>query len=216
MRTVSLTLFLMICTLAQSQDGSGKFASREPRYRLEPNDVVELQYRYTPEYNQTVNVQPDGFVTLQLLGDVKLGGLTLTEGRAAVLDRARTRLRDPEITLLLKEFEKPHFVVGGEVNSPGRFELRGNITVNEAIAMAGGLKAASAKHSQVLLVRRVNETFADARVLDLKEILRTKAFAEDQTLRAGDMVIVPQNVISKIERFVKWVNIGVYANPTLR
>ena len=45
---------------------------------LQPNDVIELQYRYTPEYNQTVSIQPDGFVTLQLLGDLKISGLTLT------------------------------------------------------------------------------------------------------------------------------------------
>ena len=83
----------------------------------------------------------------------------------------------------MKDFEKAHFVVVGEVNSPGRFELRGNVTVFEAIAIAGGFKTASAKHSQVLLVHRVNDQFGETHVLNLKEIAKTQSFSEDRTIQ---------------------------------
>jgi polysaccharide export outer membrane protein len=216
MRTFLLSLLLVLCGAVYGQQSTAGFAERDARYRLQPNDVIELQYRYTPEYNQTVSIQPDGFVTLQLLGDLKISGLTLDEAHAAVLKRASARLNNPEIVLLVKDFEKAHFVVVGEVNSPGRFELRGNVTVFEAIAIAGGFKTASAKHSQVLLVHRVNDQFGETHVLNLKEIAKTQSFSEDRTIQPGDMVVIPQNTISKIERFVKWGNVGVYANPTLR
>jgi polysaccharide export outer membrane protein len=201
---------LLTCTVVSAQ-----FADRDGRYRLQPNDILEIQYRYTPEYNQTAALQPDGFISLQLVGLVKLAGLTLDEAREALIERASTRLREPEISIILKDFEKPHFIVGGEVASPGRFELRGRTTAIEAIMIAGGFKSPSAKHSQVILFRRIDEKTGETRILNLKEMMNTNApkLEEDMVLRPGDMLLVPQNRVSKIERYVRWANVGVYWNP---
>ena len=70
----AILVFLPVLLSAQDQ---GKFADREPKYRLQPSDVVEVEYTYTPEYNQTVSVQPDGFVTLKVIGGVHASGLTI-------------------------------------------------------------------------------------------------------------------------------------------
>lgn len=208
-------LWVVLCGTLVAQQTRG-FADRDPRYRLQPNDVVEIQYRYTPEYNQTVNVQPDGFVTLQLVGDVKVDGLTLEQARAAIRNQASTRLRDPELSIILRDFEKPHFTVGGEVEKPGRFEMHGNVTAVEAIAMAGGFKTLSAKHSQVVLFRRAGGETAETRILNMKEIMYAPRMEEDITLRPGDMLLVPQNKLSKVERFIRLANLGVYWNPLPR
>jgi polysaccharide export outer membrane protein len=191
----------------------GSFAERNPRYRLQPSDVVEVHYRYTPEFDQTITIQPDGFVNLQIVGDLKLQGLTLEQVKTTILEQASRRLKDPEITLVLKDFEKPYFVVGGEVGSPGKFEMRGSVTAVQAIAMAGGFKTASAKHSQVILFRRVGPDLAKTEILDLKAATSTSATEPLADLRPGDLLFVPQNRVSKIERFVKWGNFGVYWNP---
>src|SRR5207249_4925094 len=63
-------------------------------------------------------------------------------------------LHDPVINVELKDFEKPYFIVGGEVGHPGKFDLRGDTSVAQAVAIAGGLRD-SAKHSQILLFHRV-------------------------------------------------------------
>src|SRR5881398_3223417 len=57
---------------------------KEERYKLVPGDVIDIAYRYTPEFNQTVTIQPDGFVGLQIVGDIKLGGLTLEDARKKI------------------------------------------------------------------------------------------------------------------------------------
>jgi polysaccharide export outer membrane protein len=189
---------------------SVSFAEREPRYRLQPTDVVEVHYRYTPEFDQIVTIQPDGFATLQIVGDLKLQGLTLDQAKATILEKSSQRLKDPEITLVLKDFEKPYFIVGGEVTNPGKFEMRGQVTAIQAIAMAGGFKTASAKHSQVILFRRVGPDLAKTEILNLKEAMRPSAKEPMADLHPGDMLVVPQNSVSKIERFVKWANIGMY------
>ena len=208
-----------ICILIAVMVGSGAFGQtpgfqeRNARYRLQPDDSVELHYRYTPEFDQTVTVQPDGFVTLQIVGDLKLEGLTLEEAKAVILERASQRLKDPEITLVLRDFEKPYFVVGGEVKNPGRFEMRGQVTAVEAIAIAGGFTSPSALHSQVILFRRVGQDLAKTELMNLKAAMSQSSTEPLATLRSGDVLIVPQNRISKIERFVKWGSWGIWVNP---
>ena len=208
MRIYSLFLSLTCAVAVLAQSGS--FAERDPRYRLQPTDVVEVHYRYTPEFDQTVVIQPDGFVNLQIVGDLKLQGLTLDQVKAAILEKATLRLKDPEVTLVLKDFEKPYFMVGGEVANPGKFEMRGQVTALQAIAMAGGFKTASAKHSQVILFRRVGPDLAKAEILNLKAAMSPAATEPLADLHPGDLLVVPQNRVSKIERYVKWANVGLY------
>ena len=179
----------------------------EPYYRLQPSDVVVVKYRYTPEYDATVSVRPDGFITLPIVGDVKVSGLTVADAGREVRAAAERRLREPELTFELKEFQRPRFVVGGEVDKPGQFELRGRVTALEAIAMAGGLKT-SAKHSQVVLFRRYDDDRAVTRIIDAKALAKADRLEEDPVLRPGDFLFVPQNKISKIERFVPLNSLG--------
>jgi polysaccharide export outer membrane protein len=162
-----------------------------------------------------VTIQPDGFVTLQIVGDIKLQGMTQDEAKDAILKKAGERLKDPEITLVLKDFVKPFFVVGGEVNTPGRFEMHGTISALQAIAMAGGFKSGSANHSQVILYRRVGPNLAKTEILNLRAATDPKGNAEPLVdLHPDDMLYVPQNRVSKIERYVKWGNWGALINPT--
>jgi polysaccharide export outer membrane protein len=210
-RVYSLFLFSICAGAAFAQSGS--FAERDPRYRVQPTDVLEVHYRYTPEFDQTVTVQPDGFISLQVAGDIKVRGLTVEEVKAAILEKASLRLRDPEITLVLKDFEKPYFVVGGEVANPGKFEMRGPVTAVQAIAMAGGFKTNSARHSQVILFRRVGPDLAKTELLNLKAAMSPSATEPLADLQPGDLLVVPQNRISKIERYIKLGNLGVYWNP---
>jgi polysaccharide export outer membrane protein len=210
-------LLLVLCSslvLASAQP-EDDLAGRDARYCLQAGDVLEVNYRYTPEFNQTVSVQPDGFVSLNLVGNLKLGGLTLDAAKTLLFEKSSARLRDPEIALILKEYVKPHFVVAGEVAAPGRFELRGAVTALEAVAMAGGLKN-TAKHSQAILYRKMNPDTAEAKLINLKQIATLTGMREDFELRPGDLLLIPQSRIGKIERFVKWGSFGLYANPVLR
>ena len=84
----SLLLIIAICFLAgagaavaQQQVAPRLTTVTEERYRLQPGDVFEVQYRYSPEFNQTVTVQPDGYVSLEVGGDLKVAGLTIEQAR---------------------------------------------------------------------------------------------------------------------------------------
>lgn len=207
-----LLAIMCFTALAQTQPPTLGRSEGDPRYLLNPGDVVEVQYRYTPEYNQTATIQPDGFVSLQIVGDVKMGGLNLKQARTAILDKASVRLKDPEIVLILKEFQKPYFVVAGEVSQPGKFEMREKLTALQAVMLAGGFKD-SAKASQLVLFRKINSQTAEVKVLNLKNIKRTDMLENDLELQPGDMLLVPRNTLTKITRYMKLVNLGIYFNP---
>ena len=204
-------LFLCVVAIIGSVRVAGAQAP-DQRYLIQPSDVLSIRYLYTPEYDYTGMVQPDGILSAPVVGELKLGGLTLSQARDAIVTAAARRLREPEVYVDLKEFDKPHFAVGGEVGTPGRFELRGRITVLEAISMAGGLKASS-KHSQVLLLRPVDRERAATTLLDVKRMMTARGADTNVEMRPGDVLVVPQNRISKIERFVRWANVGIFLNP---
>ena len=83
----------------------------------------------------------------------------------------------------------------------------------EAVEIAGGLTS-QAKHSQVVLFRRVDDDLVETRVLNLKKMLKTNGLREDAHLRPGDLVFVPQNAISKIARFLTKPSMSMYVSPT--
>ncbi len=182
---------------------------RNSRYRISTEDVVDLQFQSTPEFNQTVTVQPDGYITLREIGDVQVEGDTLPELRRAVQSSYEKILANPVISVELKDFQRPYFMVLGQVGRPGKYDLRGVTTVSEAVALAGGFTTQS-KHSQVLLFRRVNDKWTSVTKVDLKHMLNSRNLSEDSSLRPGDMVYVPQNAISKVKAWVPTPTVGTY------
>ena len=207
MRTV-LVLIFALCNVSM---GMSQLLTRDQPYRLQPSDQLQLSYRYTPEYDESLTIQPDGMVSIRLIGSVKIGGLTLDEAHAAILSQLNTRLNDPDISLTLHDFVKPSYTVVGQVTSPGKFEMHGTITALDAIAMAGGFKD-SAKHSQVILFHRIDSDTARTRILNMKKLMNPKhpELEEDVTLEPGDLLVVPKNKVSKIADYVHWVSVGTY------
>jgi len=237
--TFGVTHFLLVCGLlvhceAQSTPASiveqpdpqagvtktvpekaGDFQERNPHYKLQPEDVFEVTFEFSPEFNQTITVQPDGYISLRGVGELQVRGLTIPQLTDALRKAYGGFLYEPAIEIVLKNFENPYFVAGGRVAKPGKYDLRGDTTVSQGIALAGGFLD-TAKHSQVVLFRRVSEDWAETRVLDMKKMLNNRTLAEDLHLRSGDMIFVPQNRLSKIERFlpIPKASGSIMINPT--
>ena len=192
-------------------DAQNSLHRRGFRYTVHPSDTLELTFPLTPEFNQTVTVKPDGFVSLRGVGELSVAGQTVPELTDSLIRAYKPVLRDPMIYIDPKDFEKPYFVVGGQVGHPGKFDWRGDVTVTQAIAIAGGFDE-SAKHSQVLLFRRVSNDWAQAKVIDVKHMLSKENLHEDPILQPGDMLYVPKNKISKIKPFLPLPSVGMYAS----
>jgi polysaccharide biosynthesis/export protein len=188
---------------------------RNPRYRLESGDILELAFRYTPEFDQEVTVQPDGYVQLKgLQNDVHIQGQTVPEVIETVKKAYSNTLHDPVVSVVLREFEKPYFIAGGQVGKPGKYDLRGRTTATQAVAIAGGFSEFS-KNSQVLLFRRYNDDLMEVKVLNLNKVLKDKNYQEDLQLQPGDMLYVPKTFMAKIDRFLPRSSLGAFFSPAL-
>jgi polysaccharide export outer membrane protein len=198
---------------------------RNPRYKLQPDDGLVISFPLSPEFDQpshcvqttncSVQVQPDGYIDVEGAGSVYVQGLTVPEVVEALKKAYAGVLHDPIIHVDLVEFQRPFFLVSGQVGKPGQYDLRHDTTVSEAIAIAGGF-APTAK-TQVFLYRRVSDSTAEVKELKLKDILHGKNVNEDVHLRPGDMIFVPEKAITKFRKYVPYsVGFGAYPSiPTL-
>ncbi len=195
-----LSFFVLLAFIAAGAVNAQQLLHRGEAYRIHQSDVVALHFRLTPEFDQTVTVDPNGDVYLQGLDSVHAAGYTVQQFREQVIQAAAARLVKPEVSITLKEFDKPHIYVGGEVNSPGRFDIRSDISALDAIALAGGFKDSSQK-SRILLLRKNPDGSATVtQVLNLKEAISQRKLQEVAQLHSGDILYVTQNRFSKLEK----------------
>jgi polysaccharide biosynthesis/export protein len=180
------------------------------RYVLRASDVLGLTFRFTPDFNHDSIVQADGFVQLKGLPNaVHIQGMTLQEAQREIIKAYATILKDPDVTVTLKDFEKPYFVVSGSVKNPGKFDYRDHTTVMQAVAIAGGFDNA-AKHSQILLMRRYSNDLVQVTMVDLRQVMKGKDLNKDLEVRPGDTIFAPKSAFAKIAPFIPSSSIGMY------
>jgi len=156
-----------------------------------------------------VTVQPDGFVTLYSVGDMKVQGQTVPELTQTVRTAYGKILHDPIVSIVLKDFNKPYFIADGQVGHPGKYDLREETTLSQAVAIAGGFTE-DAKHSQVILVHRVSDQYVSTQVFDLKKMEAKGELREDPYIHPGDQILVPKSRSSKLKSWMPSYGVGGY------
>jgi polysaccharide export outer membrane protein len=189
-----------------------EFNERNPRYHLSRGDVLDIAFPRTPEFNQTATVQPDGFIDLHGAGDVHVLGLTVPAALEAIKTAYAKILHDPLVTLELKEFDKPYFSTWGQITKPGRYDLRGDITVTQAIALSGGFKD-GAKDTEILLLRRVSADLTEVKRIGVKQMMKSGDFHEDPFIQSGDILYIPKSKMGKIDKFLPNSSVGAMMKP---
>jgi polysaccharide export outer membrane protein len=181
------------------------------RYKLRSGDTIQLDFRLSPELNQTALIDPDGSVSLLVIGRVQIAGQTLQQARELIIAKESQHLATPEINIQVTNFQHFYVVVAGEVYLPQKIELREDMTALQAIVLAGGIKI-SGRETQVLLYRRVNAEFAEVHQLNLR-VKKTAQLENDMRLAPGDLILVPRNKVESVSRYVRMVGFGYSLNP---
>jgi polysaccharide export outer membrane protein len=185
---------------------------RNPRYKIQRDDVLFVTFALSPEFNQSVTVQPDGYVNLQGAGSLYIQGMTIPQVVEAFKVAYGKMLHEPIIDVDLTDFQKPFFIVSGQVGKPGQYDLRYDTTVAEAIAIAGGFTPQA--KTQVFLYHRISEGWVEVKKLNLKDILNGKNVNEDAVMKPGDMIFVPEKFITNFRKYVPY-SVGLYLSPKL-
>jgi len=196
-----------------SQPSSPVVEQNRPRYVLQREDVLLLTFPLSPELNQTLTIQPDGYINLQNAGSLYVQGLTAPELVVAVKNKYSGILHDPIVNVDLADFQKPFFTVSGQVAKPGQYELRADITVAEAVAVAGGMTMPTAR-TQVFYFHRASKDWFEVKQVNLKAILKGKRLNEDAVLQPGDMIYVPEKFITNFRKYVPYsISAGMFIDP---
>lgn len=159
-----------------------------PGYRVGVDDELMISVWHEPEFSQTVVVRPDGMITLPLLNDIKIAGLSTEELRNLVTEKLKTVVNDPQVTIIVKAIRSLKVYLVGAVGKQGVYPLSSGLTVLELITEGGGL-GPFAKSGSIYILRTVNGK--QVRIgFNYKKAMQGKG--EDPVLQSGDKVVVPQ------------------------
>jgi|GEM_PF-1236898 len=153
-------------------------ADREARvFRLGPNDIVRCGVHGHPELSTPTSdrfdgtrVDPDGHLSLGLVGSIPVAGLTLEEARARITEAYAQYLKEPRIEFSLLEHAARRFYVYGEVAAPGAYVIDRPLNVYQALTFGGGFKP-TAKRDEVVLLREHEGGEVEVHVIDGEEIV---------------------------------------------
>jgi polysaccharide export outer membrane protein len=158
-------------------------------YRVGPGDKLRIEVYKDPQLSQSVQVRPDGKITLPLIGDLEATGHTPIELRDTITKSFKEYVTNPTVTVIVVEALASKVYVMGEVTHPGTMDLHGPTTILQALAMAGGFKElANTKEAKVL---RPNGDSGSVQTIkfNYKDVINGDA--KPFLLRSGDTVVVP-------------------------
>jgi len=162
-------------------------AAIDDEYRVGPGDKLRIEVYKDPQLSQSVQVRPDGKITLPLVGDMEATGRTPIELRDTIAKSLKDYINNPTVTVIVVEALASQIFVMGEVTHPGTMQLHGPTTILQALAMAGGFKEfANTKDVKVL---RPNGSGIETIKFNYKDVINGDA--KPFYLRSGDTVIVP-------------------------
>jgi polysaccharide export outer membrane protein len=157
-----------------------------PDYVVGPEDVLSIVFWRDKDMSADVVVRPDGKISLPVLNDIAVAGLSPQQVQQRILEVASRYFEDPAPTVVVKEIHSRKVFITGQVQKPGPYPLTGPLTVVQLIAVAGGLQD-FAKADRILIVR--------SRVLAYKfnyeQFSKRKSLRQNLDLQPGDTVIVP-------------------------
>jgi len=175
-------------SLAPSQPGQ---ATSLKDYRIGPEDLLEIQVFGVDQLTRNVRVNGRGMVSLPLIGNLEVGGLTAQQAESLIVKRlGESYLQDPQVSLFIKEYTSQRVIIEGAVNKPGVYPLRGPTTLLQSLAIAGGQGSLS-DMAEVMLFRTDSGGNRQTLVYDVDKI-RAGALADPVVINE-DMIVVKRS-----------------------
>jgi polysaccharide export outer membrane protein len=156
-------------------------------YRLTIGDKLRVEVYKDTQLSQSLQVRPDGKITLPLIGDMNAAGLTSIELRDRIATALKEYVTNPVVTVIVVETVPPVVYVMGEVANPGAVPLNGSMSVLQALAMAGGFR----DFADTKDIRVLRRSPRGLQTLSFNYKAAVKGDGDPVLLQAGDTVIVP-------------------------
>jgi polysaccharide export outer membrane protein len=174
---------------AKSADAAKPAVAVPAGYVVGDSDVLHVNVWKEPEVSQTVVVRTDGNISLPLINEVKVSGLTPLQIQELVAEKLKGFLTNPQVSVTVAEIRSKRAFITGEVTRPGTYALNAETTVLQLIAQAGGFTPFAKKDSIVVL--RTQEGKQMRLKFKYKEVVQGKKTEQNIALHPGDTVVVP-------------------------
>jgi polysaccharide export outer membrane protein len=156
------------------------------KYRIGPEDILHIDVWGNPELTRDATVRPDGKISLPLIQDIQAEGRTASELSDVIRQRLLVYIKDPEVAVIVTEINAPKIFVIGYVTKPGPYPLRGEMSVLQALSLAGGFTPfASPKKIKVL---RNNGGKREIHKINYYDMIDE---GSNYFLKPGDTIVVP-------------------------
>ena len=166
-----------------------KIATKD--YRIGPEDLIEIQVFGVDQLTRTVRVNSRGLISLPLVGNLEVGGLTSQQAEALVVAKlGESFLQNPQVSFFIREYTSQRVTIEGAVNKPGVYPLRGPTTLLQSLAVAGG-QASLSDMSEVMLFRGDNEGKRETLMYDVDRIRSGEL--EDPAVLNDDLIVVKRS-----------------------
>jgi polysaccharide export outer membrane protein len=159
-------------------------------YVIGAQDVLAINVWHEPEVSRSVPVRPDGKISLPLIGDISVSGLTPRLLQNRLTKEFDSYIRKPQVTVIVQEVNSRKFYVIGQVEKPGTYPLATHVAILDALAMAGGFRD-FAKVQQIYLLRLVPDGSRKRIFFDYKAAVNGKDTYRDIEIQTGDTLVVP-------------------------
>jgi polysaccharide biosynthesis/export protein len=170
---------------------TGATAPISSAYVIGPGDMLSITVWKNDTLSRVVPVRPDGKISMPLLHDIQASGLTAMQLRDKISTALSEFMPNPEVTVSVTDVRSMRVSILGEVVKPGVLELRGETTILEAIAMAGGFKD-FASPSRITVIRNdENGKSKRIRFNYNRAVSSGGSDEENLVLKSGDVVVVP-------------------------
>ncbi len=175
---------------ASSKPAEGAVSSNDAQiYHIGVEDELGISVWHEPDLSSNVVVRPDGMITLPLLNDLKVTGMTTEELQDTLTEKLKDYIKEPQVTVIVRQIRSRKIYLLGEVVRPGTYQLNNSKTVLQLLAEAGG-PGPYAKVKSIYVIRQKNGTQVRLPFHYKKAMSGNKA-SDDIVLQPGDMVIVP-------------------------
>jgi polysaccharide export outer membrane protein len=160
-------------------------------YRVGPNDLLDVEVLNLENGKRTVRVNAAGYITMPLIGQVTVAGLTQQQVEAQIATLYGEKyLQNPQVSVFIKEFTTERITVDGAVAKPGIYPLVGQMTLLRVIALAGGF-GQIANSQQVMLFRQGDKGERQVATFDVERIRSGKD--PDPMIRGDDLIVVQRD-----------------------
>lgn len=179
----TVLLFLLLCSI-WAQDRSAV------EYKIGPKDLLDISVFGLEELNKTVRVSEEGKISLPLLGEVAVEGLTRAELEKRLSQLLEEKyLQDPQVTVFIKEYQSKRVFLLGAVEHPGPYELLGRTTLLQIISQAGGLTNEAG--DEILVIRQLEDETSQSIKISIDDLILRGNTVLNIPLEPNDIVSIP-------------------------